>query len=146
MRKNMRHLNKLSVIGVAFIFAVTALFIYWLFIDDIDITVNNADAVQLDKTAYNVGDRITYTIDYCKREKAVATVTRYLVNDYKITFTEIKSDMPLGCDKFIRNDLVIPEFLVPDGGKYHLEATVTYYVNPIKNKVIHWKTVDFIIK
>jgi len=146
MKKHMKHLNLLSMFGLAVITIGFGIFGYWLFgpVDIIDI--KNSDAVQVDQISYYPGERISYTLDYCKFEKKVATVYRSLVDTYRITYAVVEADLPVGCHTVVRNDLVIPSFIVGDGHRYHLEATTEYKINPIKTITYYWRTVDFLIK
>lgn len=138
--------NVLSVAGLAIIFVILALFGYWQFIDPDVIEVKDPESYAVDKTTYNPGDRITYIFEYCKREKSVAVVTRALVDTYRINYINVSSDLPTGCHKISKNDLVIPEFIAGEGHTYHIEGTAIYQVNPIRKQYVYFRTVDFIIK
>jgi len=108
--------------------------------------MNNAEAIPVNKLSYAPGERVTYTLDFCRYEKRVATVYRALVNTYRVAYTPIHSDLPIGCHVMNVSDITIPDFVVPDGHTYYIEATVEYKINPLRTKVYHWRTVNFNIE
>lgn len=115
------------------------IFLYWLFwpVNVIKLT----GPVTTDKTSYHPGDRISYTISYCKYIDLGAVVVRSLVNGTRTNFTTQNSDIPMGCHTTKLSDLIIPDYL--DSDKYHLEANITYQVNPIRTVQINWRSNDF---
>jgi hypothetical protein len=124
-------LSTILVIWVAF------LYIYPIKV----IEIKNAQNVPVDKTVYKGGDRIAYTLDYCKYTNTPAVVTRTIVDGFRISFGSFNSNMKAGCANRATNDLVIPEFL--PSGVYHLEGTGTYRVNILRDFIVNWRTVDF---
>lgn len=105
------------------------------------VVIKNPKSVAVEKEMYRPGDRITYTLDYCKRDASPAKVYRILVNSIRISYTEITSDLPVGCRTININDLVIPEF-VPDG-IYHIETTTERQVNIFRKELVTWRSEDF---
>ena len=119
------------------------LYIYRTFAE-VPIVIKDNNNIIVDKEIYSPWDRITYTISYCKKYDISATVSRALVNSIRINYTEYSTNVLPGCGTIKINDMVIPEFI--DAGKYHIETTSTYKVNPIKTHIIVRRSVDFLIK
>lgn len=142
-------MNKIHVyttIGLAFIFCSMALAFYWIFLQPDVIKFNNPKAIQLDKSVYTLGERITYTLDYCKTKNIVGVVNRSLQDTYRITYSTVNSNIEVGCHVVKINDLTIPDFIKGDGKTYHLEITGQYQLNPLKTQMVVLRTVDFLIK
>ena len=127
-----------TIYGVTVAMVIIVGLLYWP-VKVIDI--KNSDAIQLDKKIYKRGDRITYTLDYCKYRNAPATVSRALVNSIRINFTAYYNNLPKGCALVKNSDLVIPEFT--DVGTYHIETTIEYQINPLRRIFKNWRSVDF---
>jgi hypothetical protein len=138
-------INHYSVFLLGILFAGMCLYGYWMFpVGPKAIVIHNAANVSVDKEVYHPGDRIHYTLDYCKEASSPARVHRTLVNSIKISYTEILSDLPTGCRKITVSDLEIPEFATP--GIYHLESTSERQVNPLRTEYTTWRSVDFRIE
>ena len=112
---------------------------WWLLWPDKIVTID--PKVTVDKEFYKPGDRITYTLSYCKTRKMPGEVSRALVNSVRITFTDVTSDLPTGCHTVRISDLVIPDYV--DSGLYHIEGSGLYQVNPIKKFLNTWKSNEF---
>lgn len=110
---------------------------YWLY----PRTVVTYSSVVTDKLEYRAGDRISYTLSYCKNYDIEGTVNRVLVNSIKIYFSSYDTVLSCGCGTKTYKDLVIPEFM--DEGVYHLEASAVYKVNPLQTFIGRWKTNEF---
>jgi len=113
---------------------------YWLWYPNDNIQILSVKVAQ---TEYHPGDRLEYSLEYCKDHKMPAQVVRSLVNGTQLTFTTIISDLPVGCNTVTVTDLIIPDYV--DEGVYHLEGTGTSYLNPIRQDMNFWKTSEFII-
>lgn len=120
----------------------TLLIGYWL-LWPVTIMTFTAPTV-VDKQIYKPGDKIAYTLTYCKTNSQVGTVYRTLVNSTITTYTPVTNNLPEGCRKTTRSDLTIPDNA--DAGIYHLESTIVYKINPIRDVVVSWKTNDFEVK
>jgi len=142
----MSHLNKASLFGIAVIAFITGLYLYWLFIQPDVINFEETNALVVDKKVYYPGDRITYTLEFCKSKKSVAVVDRALVDSFRVTFAQVTSDLPTGCNKINVNDLVIPDFIVGSGDDYYVEITGVYQINPIRKQYVYLRTENFQIK
>ena len=103
--------------------------------------IKNPNSIQVDKKRYRVWDRITYTIEYCKKINTKATVYRALVNWTVTTYTPVQWNFSIWCRTAHKSDLVIPEYTEKD--TYHIEATLEYQVNPIRVEKVYWRSVDF---
>lgn len=95
----------------------------------------------VEKTIYHPGDRITYTISYCKKKAIVGTVYRSLLNGTRTSFTPMTNTLPAGCRTTKVSDLIIPTYT--ESGRYHLEATIEYKLNPIRKFSTSWKSQEF---
>jgi hypothetical protein len=120
------------------------LVLWWWFFPGVPLETDTPNTIQVDKTVYHAGDHIAYTLSYCKTKPMLMTVTRALVNDFRLTFTEVLTDPPVGCHTFTYNDLIIPDFM--PNGTYHLEATLEAQINPIRKFNEIWRSVDFKIR
>jgi len=116
-------------------------FAYWIYWPNKVIEIHNAQAIQVDKKEYRIGDRISYTIDYCKYTEIQGIVSRSLVDGFKYNYSDYKSNVSIGCKTVIVSDMVIPDYLTP--GIYHIETLAEYKINPLRNVEIRWKSVDF---
>lgn len=117
------------------------LFAFWLIFP---LKVNTTQSpVIVDKQVYRPGDRITYTLSYCKYKNMPGTVYRSLVNSTRTTFTAISGSLPTGCHMIRVSDLVIPDYT--DDGLYHIEGYTEYKVNPIRTIKSSWQTEEFMI-
>jgi hypothetical protein len=117
-------------------FTIIMVWTYWP-----DNIVVVKSVITVDKKVYYPGDRITYTFSYCKTRKLPGTVVRSLDNSIRITFTSIESDLQVGCHTINVSDLVIPDYV--DAGKYHIEGTGEYHINPIRSYFNFWKSEEF---
>lgn len=126
-------------LGIIILALLTAF--YWLFWPNRVIIYDNPDQIQVDKKVYNPGDRIVYTIKYCKKKNIQGVVSRALVNGTRLNFTEYTTNVAPGCNTVKINDMVIPDYA--DEGIYHIETTATYQTNPLRTFVGTWRSVDF---
>jgi hypothetical protein len=138
-------LNKLVLHLAGTVLSIAAgmliLFMYWAFWPDEMMTIRNSQHVKTDKRDYIAGDRIFYTLDYCKTQQITATVTRAIVDGIRISYDTITNDLPLGCHSVIIYDLTIPSFL--PAGIYHIEGAKEYRLNPIRNLKVTFRTDNF---
>jgi hypothetical protein len=112
---------------------------YWELWPDNIVTIEKS--VTTDKAVYYAGERITYTISYCKTRKLPGEVLRSLVNGTRITFSTIESDLPIGCHTMKVSDLIIPDYV--DSGIYHIEGTGQYQINPLRKYYNFWESQEF---
>jgi hypothetical protein len=117
---------------------------YWEFWPNNILTIENSQKISVDKTSYSPGDRITYTLNYCKTKTISGNSLRALVDGFRMTYEPIKGNLPIGCHTININDLTIPTFI--PGGTYHLDMSIEYDINPLRSIIINYKTVDFLIK
>ena len=118
-----------------------AMIAYWLFRPVTVLVVKNPQAVKVDKQVYQAGDRLIYSLDYCKHEAIPGTISRALVDGIRISYVAFYNNLPKGCGVTNNADLVIPEFV--GTGTYHIEATATYRINPLKTVSTTWRSEDF---
>lgn len=126
---------------IALLILLMILFWWWLIVPDRVVVVKNPMAIQVDKKVYHPGDRLTYTIDYCKTRPIMGKVSRALVDGYRLMWETVYSNLPVGCHKIEVNELKIHPYAPP--GIYHLEITADYQVNPLQIYEVRENTVDF---
>ena len=113
----------------------------WSFYPDKILTVNDPNNVQVDKEVYQTGERITYTVDYCKSRRLPSILSASLVDGVRINYDAANSNFDAGCHVTDVSDLTIPSFVAT--GVYHLEITAEYQINPIRKSFVTFRTVDF---
>ena len=134
-------LHLFTIITLVFSFLFFCLIGYWMFYPVEVITYEHPESIQVDKAVYKAGERISYTLEYCKKYDTQGKVSRVLVNGTRTNFTEYITNLPTGCNKTLVNDMIIPAYL--DRGLYHIETTAVYKINPISDFVGTWKSVEF---
>lgn len=120
----------------------TLLIGYWLLWPVTIITFEQP--VTVNKKIYKPGDQIIYTISYCKTNSQLGTIYRSLVNSTITVYTPVTNNLPKGCRKTSRADLSIPENA--NEGIYHIENTIIYRINPLRDFVASWKSEEFEVK
>lgn len=138
----MKNIHFLSILGLCLIGVSFGILGYWALEPDV-ITIKDQEAIRLDKTEYSKGDRITYTLEFCKRKQVPVVIYRSIVDSYRITYQEVVSNLTVGCRTIKAADLVIPEFIVGGGHTYFIDAENEVRVNPLKTQRVHWRSVDF---
>lgn len=137
--KHLEHIYLLISMGI--IVVCSFLIGWWLFYP---YKIMEVKSITLDKNVYQAGEHIPYTITYCKYTPKDGKVLRSLINGTITTFTPFTGNLPMGCRTMKNKDLKIPENADPD--TYHLEATVIYEVNPIRNIYVYWRSENFIVR
>jgi hypothetical protein len=135
--KRLEHIFLSVCLGI--IVGSSLLLSYWLLYPDNVVTV--IAPVTVSSLVYHPGERITYTLSYCKTRKLVGSVVRSLVDGTRLTFTTVQSDLPVGCHTINVSDLVIPDYV--DSGTYHIEATAEYKINPARTFEVYFKSQEF---
>ena len=97
--------------------------------------------VQIENAVVHPGDSLQYVLDYCKYADIPSVVHRSLIDGQVITLTDTQGQLPLGCHTLIANTAIIPETVNP--GRYYLDVSVIYQVNPLRSQVTHYRTVYF---
>ena len=97
--------------------------------------------IPTDRRIYTAGERIAYTVEYCKTRPVVGQVSRSIVDGVRTTFPTISGDLPTGCHTVTVSDIRVPIYL--PSGSYHLEMTVEHRVNPLATSVVKYRTEDF---
>ena len=115
---------------------VTAVLLFWPF--------KVIDVVQPMPTAkqeYRAGETVVFEIDYCKYRGTATSASKVLVNDTIYSYSTTGVSLAKGCNTFLSESTVIPQSAHP--GKYHIEITVTYRVNPFQVQTHTFKTTEF---
>ncbi len=95
----------------------------------------------------NPGQTIVYEIDICKYKPLGATVSRQIVGDNNealVSLTPVSTDVPMGCSKSLSATTRVPDGLPP--GKYHIELTLTYRVNVLREEHYRVTTESFVVR
>jgi hypothetical protein len=137
-------LFSLSWIFITLIAFGMGVIFYWSFAPYTVITMNNQNSLPVDKQIYNEGDRIYYTLDYCKYIDIPGALYRTITDGISVNYEDIQSNLEMGCHKIQRGDLTIPDFL--PSGIYHIASTSEWKVNPIRTVIMNYRTVDFKIE
>jgi hypothetical protein len=77
-----------------------------------------------------IGDALIYQITYCKYTKAEAHIHRTLAGQITYPLPDSTNNIQPGCRTAISRNTIIPEGISP--GRYRLELTATYHVNPLR--------------
>lgn len=101
----------------------------------------NNDTFEIKNSPLHAGDTLIYEVDYCRYTRLDAHFTRTLVGDSIITFPEQNSNVEPGCRKVEVRNTTIPSYVPP--GRYHLELTVCFDINPIRTICHYPKTEEF---
>jgi hypothetical protein len=137
---HIKHLEHIFLsVSLGIIIGSSLLLGYWLVYPDDVVVVTKP--VTVNSEVYHPGERLTYTLSYCKTRKLVGNVVRSLINGTRLTFTTVQSDLPVGCHTVNVSDLVIPDYA--DSGTYHIEATIEYKINPIRTFEVYFKSQEF---
>ncbi len=134
-------LSVISVLTFIVAFFMLLLFGYWYNYPYKTLVFNDSVFPVITKTVKQ-GGTLKYTSKYCKFVRLPAVTSRSFANDLVFSTPEMTTDRESGCHTII---VAVPIPRELPGGKYHLENTYTYRVNPIRTIVIKHNTEDFII-
>ena len=96
-----------------------------------------------------VGEVVQYDLSYCKFVNKTARITRQLIgkvenpDGYDVISVDDKavtSNAPPGCAQ-IKSSIVVPAKTPP--GRYYLQVTSAYEVNPQRTIEVTWRTQEF---
>jgi hypothetical protein len=91
------------------------------------------------------GDALLYYVDVCKLTDAPAEVTRAIVGEGTfVSLPSLSTNVQPGCSNSISATTRVPENLRP--GRYHLELTLCYRVNPLRTICNHARTETFAVR
>lgn len=142
--------------NIAVVACGVGLFGWWYFLQDAVegppiVYKSDLQAFGTDKAVYRRGEDIQVSFSFCKIRPVPAEVDWKLVDGIRIGFSQQTSSSPVGCygdanggKPYYRLVGKIPEFV--DAGEYHLEGTVTFQVNPVKQDVYQVRTRDFYVQ
>lgn len=104
---------------------------YWLLYPYNVIDVHSIVIQNQDKQVQQ-GGTLVYRIDYTKHVDMIGVVSRKLVNDYTIIYSDIPNMSDIGPDA-VNIPLPVPEYA--SIGKYRLQWKVRYQVNPMRSVI-----------
>lgn len=92
--------------------------------------------------AIEAGQTVSYISDYCKYVPIKAEVTRTIVDGTVIFLPTATTNLPTGCHK-VAVPVTVPINTPP--GKYHIEITLVYKINFLREISVTLQTEDFIV-
>lgn len=87
------------------------------------------------------GMPLIYTVSHCKYITAKANVSISFVNSLQYTLPPIEPSVPKGCNNRDIMTIIVPKDLPPN--TYHLNITVTEFVNPFRIYTVTVETQEF---
>jgi hypothetical protein len=125
---------------------------YWYFIDGVlnPVLLDKTDvmALKTDRGVYAPGDSIVVYNAFCKLRPIIGTSAVQIVDGQVLQMRATEVNLPVGCygvDKpFSGTATALPRNI--GKGYWHLEWTIVYHVNPIKDVTYHRRSVDFRIE
>jgi hypothetical protein len=121
-------------------FALMGLCAFWWFYPYQVISVDNA---KMTAPVVYQGQTTTYTDDYKKLLDIPSEATRAFVDGIVYDAGSYETNLPVGSGHIIR-PVTIPDTLPP--GRYHLQITLRYKVNPLKTVIYQFSTDEFTVK
>ena len=143
----MNHRHSLMMLIWILLCVVSALVFYWTFIDGElirkVIIIENPSELKTEKDVYIPGEMVRAYISYCKYRNIPAVYQSALVNHTLTLYSsQERNSGIMGCKKDVLIDLeVIPPNSYAD--TFHINRTLKYRVNPLREVIIQLKTVDF---
>ena len=96
--------------------------------------------LRLDNKIVQREGTLSYKVSYCKNTTSSASLTRSFVDDIVYSTSTLITNRPDGCNK-MNVEVEIPHNLPL--GKYYLENTYVYKVNPIREVTVKIRTEQF---
>lgn len=130
----MKHntLYKLSMSIIVFSMIFLAYLYYLAFFPFKTIEIKNLP-FKVDQLVVEPGETITYEVDYCKYTDRPAEVIHSFVDGFTYSLPVGQSNLPKGCG-VTRLGIVVPETINP--GRYRINTTLTYKLNPLRNDTV----------
>lgn len=136
-----RTLEKITLVGVAFLIVVVLGVAYLMFIDGNNVASFNNLPFPIDKHEYQPGERVFYNISFCKTRPIVAVVNWALINDAVTDIPERQGkSIDVGC-KNVSSSLRIPEYAIE--GDHYFKGTFQYQANPFRTITYDVETEHF---
>lgn len=92
------------------------------------------------KDSYEVGEQMTYVVDYCKNYSIPATVYRSLVDGVVYNLNSTIANIATGCHKTIMSAGKVPDVA---NGTYHLHLKLVFTPNHFRDVVYEYDTNSF---
>lgn len=99
--------------------------------------------IQIKNTIVHPGESLSYQLNYCKYTDLPSTVHRTLIDGQVISLTDTAGQLPTGCHNVTVKTAVVPETINP--GKYYLDVSVLYRINPFRTEIIKYHTGYFTV-
>jgi len=142
----MKAANIFSAITLAMMASAVALSAYWVWYPFVPITVP-VQPYKLHSTTVKRGNHVTWTTEYCRYTNVrsifnheLVGKTRTNLNSIHINLRKAGLQIREGCGEFTKS-VHVPDHITP--GKYHMEITAFYQVNPLRVIRVELKTEDF---
>lgn len=133
---------KFSMFMFVVIFFTICLVVYWI-VYPYKTVVFNKEEFEITTPVVKQGGFVHYLNDYCKFIDLPAKVTRSFINGLIYVSPSTIVNRPKGCNSF---DIAvkIPEELPP--GKYQMEMSYQYQINPVRVITIKHNTEEFEVR
>jgi hypothetical protein len=127
---------------LAYIVVITFLYLLFWPVPTLELTgVSKSGVIPIINTVVHPGDTLRYTLSYCKYTDKQSTVHRSFVDGQVIILTDTVGKFPKGCRTATVATGVVPETINP--GRYYMDVTVEYNINPFRQEFVHYKTSYF---
>ena len=143
--------HKLALINIGVILFGIAIFGYWYFLDGninpVLVDKTDTSTLRVNKAVYSPGETVIIYNSFCKLRPVIGTSAFQIVDGQVLQMNAIEVNLPVGCygvDKpFSSNATTLPENI--EKGTWHLEWTITYHTDPVKDVVYKRRSVDFTV-
>lgn len=97
---------------------------------------------QIHPTTVEAGNTIFYVADYCKYQPIPATVNRTIVDGTVVFLPTTQTNLEVGCKK---TDIPILVPLNTPPGRYHIDITLVYKINFVRDVTYKIRTEEFTV-
>ncbi len=92
------------------------------------------------------GGVLIYSVGLCKTTSIVGTINRAFVDGLVFEMPPVKALMARGCRDGEQSEVAVQVPMTLPPGRYHLEAEVSYRVNPIRTMTYSFVTQTFVVE
>ena len=113
----------------AVVLTFAAITSFWLWYPYEPLVINGPIEIVNPGKIVNAGENVEYKISYDKKMFLPGTLTRKLINTYKIEYPDVTTTAPIGPDTDI---IALPVPVFAHSGEHYIWWSITYRVNPIR--------------
>ncbi|MBU0847061.1 hypothetical protein KKH23_07695 [Patescibacteria group bacterium] len=125
-----------TLFTTAFIIALVA---YWMFYPYR--LVEFETPMEVINSPVRRGEVVNYRLKFCKFTDLQPVISRRLINNFTIALPSLSPQSGKGCVDLISSSTIVPAHL--PAGKYKLEMSSSYQVNPLRVITIPYETEEF---